>query len=214
MFSNLLIEFFVAIFLFIFAWIICGRINLICRWIDLIAILIINLLFINLFIIFCCLFNFRRLFFFDIFFVRSTLLLLLNLWAFTVSTHTIIELFFVLFDINIKYITVLFIIFKPLDNILTMSTVDAEWIRISIFLTITWSFVLIELHYLFMQLMVKLLRDFWVFIIQVMLNDKLTNKIGASWYLAFSTSHKEFKNMLVGLLVLVTIALKHHEVAN
>jgi hypothetical protein len=79
--------------------------------------------------------------------------------AICVAVDTIINLLFNLFYFNVKYVTLVLVVFEPLYYILTMLAIVAKRVRISIFFAIARYVVLVQLHYFFMKLLVEVTRD-------------------------------------------------------
>ena len=116
------------------------------------------------------------------------------------------------FNINIKYIKVIFIVLEPFHHILPNLTIQLARIRISILLTITRQVILIQLHDLLVQLIKEFVGDQGIFVVQIMFEDELTDEVGTGGNLTQSSGAQELKNVFNMLYMAVFIPLAEHEV--
>lgn len=95
-----------------------------------------------------------------------------------------------------------------------MRAIDTKGIGIRVFFAVTRHVVLVELHDLFVQLVVQVSRYNRVALVQTMLLDELADEASARRYLTLGSGHQELQDMIVRLHMVLTVILKNHEVAD
>jgi hypothetical protein len=129
-------------------------------------------------------------------------------------TDAIIYLLFNLLEFHVEDVAVVFVIFEPLDNILAMRAVDSEGIGVRVLFAVARYVVLVQLHDFFVQLVVQLSGHNRVTLVQTVLLDELADETSARRYLTLGSSHQELQDMIIRLLVMLTVILQNHEVAD
>lgn len=108
-----------------------------------------------------------------------------------ITSLTLIKTLLDLLDVYIKNVVIFGVVLEPPDNVLPERAVKLARVGVGVLLAIARHVILVQLHYLFVQLLVQFRRHVGVSLVKFMFHDKLPDKVGAGWHLTLSPCSNE-----------------------